>query len=242
MSAAASSDFPQCNFKYQAEPHAPLAAYIEDLLHSNESPRDAQLDEIRAKVAVHTERLSVLDAAIPDMETTLRLMKEERERVSVDLSKLKEVSKPIRRLPEDVMCELFLGCIDEDIMNAKALIDSLDVGRAPPWMLSRICSRWRRVAKSYPKLWSTICLNLDAHRRSDHISCTTGSRLLLGVHLQRSSSNLLNVLVFSRVSGLTFSHSILEVLLPSAYRWKHAFIVLLWSSLKALEPVQGSLD
>lgn len=237
-SDAASIGCPNCGWTFRVNAPEKRGKRVEGLLKSNDPPLESELGEIRAKTAAHTERLSTLDKRIAEMQSTLDRMQAERKWVDAELAELRQVSSPVRRLPGDVLSELFLACIDEEILHKKNIDDSLGIEEAP-WVLSRICSRWRRVAKSYPQLWSTICLDLSTHGDENK----TGTALRLGLQLQRTGSHSLNVWINSDSdSEIASDHYLLQVLLPSAYRWRQAVIVLPWESFTALEPIRGSLE
>lgn len=205
-SIAASSDCSQCRFKYQANAPDSKASYIDGFLRSNECPSDSELAEVRRKVDMHTERLVTLDNMISDTQDTLELMQRERERVSVELSELKNVSHPVRRLSVDVLSDIFLACIEEDLPGRYDPFesDSLDTRRVP-WILTRICSRWRGISALYPRLWSTICLNLDNFDRRSK-QAQVGCMYLLGLHIQRSASHSLQISMKHIDTGEWLSH------------------------------------
>ncbi|KAJ6466428.1 hypothetical protein C8R45DRAFT_488794 [Mycena sanguinolenta] len=56
---------------------------------------------------------------------------------------------PMRRLPQDVLLEIFSSCLPSE---HNALIDPSEA----PLLLGRICRHWRDVAYSAPILWSSI--------------------------------------------------------------------------------------
>lgn len=209
-----------------------------ELLTSNEPPLDPELSEIRSKAAAHVDRLAILDKTIADMQNTVQLMRSEREWVAAELAELRQVSSPVRRLPPEVLSEIFLACINEDIFHKTHLEDSLDARKAP-WVLSRICRRWRGIATSDARLWSTICIDLTKPRQS-----MLGTVLLLGLQLQRTKNRTLNVWIQSDVPAITSDHYLLQILLPTADRWRQAVIVLCWNSFLALGPIHslGSLE
>jgi hypothetical protein len=66
------------------------------------------------------------------------------------------VLHPLRRLPEELLVEIFDYCADEE---AQSWIEH--PGRAPrsPKVLTRmagVCSRWRSIAHSHPRLWRRL--------------------------------------------------------------------------------------
>lgn len=77
-------------------------------------------------------------------------------------SAIHSLNAPWRRLPRDLMEEIFSLCLplQED------QCPSLDHA---PFLLTRVCSSWYRLAQNIPRLWSTIMLT-SAHR--DSLPCT----------------------------------------------------------------------
>ncbi|CAK5266525.1 unnamed protein product [Mycena citricolor] len=62
---------------------------------------------------------------------------------------------PVVRMPDDVIREIFLACMPEDRNCAMRASEA-------PLLLGRVCSAWRSIAYSTPRLWSK--LHVDAPR------------------------------------------------------------------------------
>ncbi|KAG2035715.1 hypothetical protein BDR03DRAFT_961965 [Suillus americanus] len=62
-------------------------------------------------------------------------------------------SSPIRRLPTEILSEIFLYCLPED----EHLVHT---PRQAPMLLTKICRRWREVAMSLPMLWCRLQLEV----------------------------------------------------------------------------------
>ena len=75
------------------------------------------------------------------------------------LSKKKEVTvdlchrilSPLRRLPPEILGEIFLKCKDEASGEPYTTLR-----KQPPSILSQICRSWRQVAINLPRLWDTL--------------------------------------------------------------------------------------
>lgn len=232
---------PQCGFdssvgnRDAAIEKSRRPARIEQLLHSNDAPKQPELAQMRTSINDHTARLSTLDSHIIQLQDALKRLQVEREWISTEITDLKAISHPMRRLSDDIVSEIFLACIEEDLVSKSGIVDSLDV-RGMPWVLTRVCSRWRAIALFFPRLWATISVSLNMKRRHD----ATVIGFLLGLHLQRSGSNALRIWIQSD-SPDTKNHHLLRALLPSSFRWHCAVFVLPWVSFKALLPIQGLL-
>jgi hypothetical protein len=79
---------------------------------------------------------------------------------------------PIRRLPTEILQDIFVWCqashhltdIDTDFVTILRMIR--DMGHGIPWVLTRVCSRWRRiVTMSLPGLWSRVIVECQHARK-----------------------------------------------------------------------------
>jgi len=61
---------------------------------------------------------------------------------------------PIRRVPTDVLCEIFVHClpkIERPAYNSR-------IAKEAPLLLCQVCSKWRRTAIKFPTLWKALVL------------------------------------------------------------------------------------
>lgn len=217
-----------------------LSARIHELLWTNDSPLDYELAQLREIMAAHAERLSALSASheTVGLHQLPKHFKAERKRITREIAQLKKVTSPVRRLPGEVLSEIFLACVDENLLIRECLSDSLNMRRTP-WILTVVCSRWRDVALSFQRLWSTITLQLDKKRDKD-----PDAVFLLNLHLERSGSHPLRIglqiLDTDTVVPEEFEHLIL-LLLPSSPRWNCAVFHLPLSLFHSFPPITSSL-
>lgn len=126
--------------------------------------------------------------------------------------------------------EIFKNCLSEED-------DALDI-RNPPWLLTRVCSRWSNVAVTTSILWCNITLFVHSHSKPlEHI---TAQSSLLNLHLQRSANQPLSLsLDFHKALLKEHECSTLDLLIQQAYRWES---VEFWSlNQTILRKVQTSL-
>ncbi|KAJ7726409.1 hypothetical protein B0H16DRAFT_1780568, partial [Mycena metata] len=64
---------------------------------------------------------------------------------------------PIRRLPTELLRAIFLFTVPPRHELLPATYNGFGT-RVSPWILTRVCSRWRNIALSFPALWQTIVL------------------------------------------------------------------------------------
>ncbi|KAK0237546.1 hypothetical protein EDD85DRAFT_547336 [Armillaria nabsnona] len=126
----------------------------------------------------------------------------------MDIAQYKKALHPIRRLPPEVLSEIFLQRIDENGVEKEAsrFLDatpsrpksSLDPSQCP-WTLSTVCSKCHAISLSFPRLWSNIHLHVRDEKPRKSIRT-------LNLQLHRSGTQALKV---------TFS------IPPSHYRSPH---------------------
>lgn len=242
MNPSSSTDVngcPNCGFHPNAAPAIdlhPPSSRITELLACNDAPRDSELSQIREIREDHARRVPYLEEEILRSTSSLERATRERERVLREIEAYRVVSSPIRRLPADIISEIFLTCRGEDTSNGDPPeVNSVDVTHMP-WVLVQVCSRWRNLGTSESRLWSRISIDLDAavSRRTAEVA------FRLGLHLQRSGTTLLTVFLQSSIR--TVPTGLLPVLLPSSYRWKTAAFVLDRKSLNRMSRIRGSLQ
>ncbi|KAJ6541554.1 hypothetical protein B0H19DRAFT_864171, partial [Mycena capillaripes] len=90
-------------------------------------------------------RILDLDASIAVADDILAKLRSRRKHALEDIHRGKAILSIIRRLPADVLGEIFSYTVP-DAPRRRAIDRS-------PWMLGRVCSRWRAISISLSTLW-----------------------------------------------------------------------------------------
>ncbi|PBK93466.1 hypothetical protein ARMGADRAFT_893044, partial [Armillaria gallica] len=91
---------------------------------------------------------------------------------------------PVRRLPPEILAEIF-GWVLES--NHWPLSLKLNKG---PWFLGRICSQWRHVVNSTPRLWTTFRIVYGMESSAN--CCPIGAVELLKTAISRCGTNTIS--------------------------------------------------
>ncbi|KAJ7165456.1 hypothetical protein C8R43DRAFT_1104111 [Mycena crocata] len=109
-------------------------------------PTQSETKGIQTDLDSLSKELARLDSLIRDL--------------SVQRDKIKEVIgfncaliSPVRRLPDDVLREVFLACLPS---HRNAVMST----REAPLLLCRVCSTWRVLALATPPIWASLHLHL----------------------------------------------------------------------------------
>jgi hypothetical protein len=142
--------------------------------------------------------------------------------------RLKRRSSPLSALPYDILSQVFLLCLPEQVVD---LVDEAGGLPSPQTMsapldLARVCSTWRVVALSVPRLWS--CIHF---RFIPKYSAAQRARVML--FLKRSSSYPLHIrLMLSYDTYHVSSYArrtvefIIDALVAQSFRWENVWFWL----------------
>ncbi|KAJ7162264.1 hypothetical protein C8R46DRAFT_1104046, partial [Mycena filopes] len=108
---------------------------------TNYCPTDDELAEIRALLVEPIIRLKKFDDELAEMQRAIDKLKETRNSLEVFVEAHTALISPARRLPLDLIQEIFIACLPTDrncVMSASEA----------PILLGRICSSWRAISLS----------------------------------------------------------------------------------------------
>ncbi|KAF8905749.1 hypothetical protein CPB84DRAFT_1771105 [Gymnopilus junonius] len=133
------------------------SSLIEDrfakLLENNDTPSQFVAAEINGLLVKPLQKLNGVDQEIGDIKQTLDTLEAECEDLKGSISRYELLRAPIRRLPPDILHEIFYRCLPihrNPIMNCEEA----------PLLLTCICQSWRSIALSSPRLWTRIHIPL----------------------------------------------------------------------------------
>lgn len=152
-----------------------------------------------------------------------------RQRLRQSLIHHESLIAPIRRLPTEILSEIFLALPRDPDIHPFAIWNS-------PVLLTRVCSRWRDVAISTPQLWDTVDLSVDDR------SVRPFTMEFWQTWLSRSGACPLKLKVhFKSFRPIDFHYRAVAKLFSSySHRWWHIHIVAPITT-KPVFPVHGPL-
>ncbi|KAJ6507813.1 hypothetical protein C8R47DRAFT_1099622 [Mycena vitilis] len=197
------------------EPHARNCSFessVEHLLHTNVVPTPQECAQITGHILVQPRKdLALLDAEIQRMQRSLDGLKARREILATDIDAHLALLSPIHRLPDDVLCEIFVSSLPH---THNAIISS----REAPLLLCHVSSGWRNVALNTPRLWSSLHVVIPDHRFFQNIT------YMVEMWLSRSGILPLSISVGVSLSltdsDAASASSLLDVLLAVSHRWE----------------------
>ncbi|KAK0237529.1 hypothetical protein EDD85DRAFT_936534 [Armillaria nabsnona] len=228
--------------KRVADRGSSLEGRLPQLLRSNDAPIDADIKFLKGYIAGKQKLLKELNAHRAALSAAEKLLTTLLSTLKSDIAQYEKAVHPIRRLPPEVLSEIFLQCIDEDGTENEAsrFLDeaplrpksSLDPSQCP-WMLSKVCSKWRAISLSFSRLWSNIHLHVRDKKPRQFIRT-------LNLQLHRSGTHTLKV-AFTVSPFMKDLPPITEVLISSCLRWKTLFLSIPEICMSQIAHIEGSL-
>ncbi|KAJ7631603.1 hypothetical protein DFH06DRAFT_1438742 [Mycena polygramma] len=185
------------------------------LFESNDLPSEPEIQLTRDILVSEETRLRVLDENFALVQSVLVETLDQRRHESREKIRMhKAVISPLRHLPPELLGRIFLLTLP-DLEQEQDRSFRRRMARSP-WVLTRICSRWRKIAISLPSLWTTITL---AHFQDP--GCTSPLDMLK-TELLRSANAPLSIIVppFHEPSLLEELALALTLVLESSARWE----------------------
>ncbi len=117
-------------------------------------PTNADLEAVNSKMSEKTARIEEMQLQVEQAKLELDRLREERAAILGAFSDRERVFSPFRNLPEDVLREVCIACLQENIPE-------LSYGHTPmPYILGQICSGMRHVALTTPVIWAAISVDI----------------------------------------------------------------------------------
>ncbi|KAK0244635.1 hypothetical protein EDD85DRAFT_206630 [Armillaria nabsnona] len=151
--------------------------------------------------------------------------------VMKSLENRKSVYAPVRRLPRDILLEIFHSVCDswwQDAEKDDSTHDSLDMA-GPLWVLGRVCGLWRDILHTSPASWAR-CVWLKTPF-SGH------APEILQAYLEHTGEHPLILVADCYSSGTPEDSEIMSLLVQSSYRWKNVCIRIHVHYMRHLESV-----
>ncbi len=221
---------PECGYAPPEKSIPPTlpSSRFEELSSCNDAPLDSERTALETVVREGKANLSSLPRRIAAVRETLRILLQEQTRTVKHITNAKVLLNPVRRLPADVLIDIFAACLPK----RTDYTDSLDA-KSAPWVLSQVSAFWRQTALASTELWSRIHLKVDLY--ANHALCV----FRLGTVLHRAGMHPLEVNIQGRQD---FSHHpVLAMTLPTSVRWTSLGVIAPLNSFRLFNGISHQL-
>ena len=123
------------------------------LLQNNDIPSESTIREVKESLKAPLIELQEIEVEIQRLCELVETMKIKRKTIQKRIDDHNIILSPVRRLPLDVLHEIFFHCLPT---HRNPIMTSSE----SPLLLTHICSSWRAIALSSPRIWSKIHIPL----------------------------------------------------------------------------------
>lgn len=208
---------------------------VQRLLDTHACPSSVEASQLRQNLSDERCKLLQLDEEIDRLKLTLQTLSIRRDdtQESVDLHVC--VLSPIRRIPGEVLSEIFLEALIHDRRSTSDYSPPVTLNtRKGPWVFGRVCRFWRKTALNLPKMWSDVEIDSEDAREPEH------TLALVARELMRRSKKSPITLSVHPLPGRRLP-KILDSLVPHCHRWKEARFYFPYQYLPKLVSIKGRI-
>ncbi|KAL0574893.1 hypothetical protein V5O48_007065 [Marasmius crinis-equi] len=229
MSPGTISNCPQCGLRVGEVKEKPPSEDFLSLSRSNDPPVSA-VEKIRMEYTETLQTLETLDSHIDQLYASIASFQAKRAPFEAKKRLYTSILHPIRRLPPEILSEIFLICTVTDRRNITfpnedknmRLAGSLNTCRMP-WVLGQVCRNWRLVARSTTGLWTQVELSRMPANLSQERAAWF--EMVLDTQLQRCGERPLTI--FYKIAARQERHlqeQLLSLLCSRSSQWEHVFL------------------
>ncbi|KAJ3570921.1 hypothetical protein NP233_g4091 [Leucocoprinus birnbaumii] len=169
-------------------------------------------------------RLQEVLASISRLQKMHDSLSLEKQRLINLIAKNRAMISPFKRLPVDIVEEIFYHCLPV-AHNAVTSVHE------PPLVLGRVCKTWRQVAYSTPRLWTSIHIVAILSGRSTYLEERDAELGGISAWISRSGALPLSISIFHddplpQWPGQSLEYQIqpyLDTLYSQLHRWKSIY-------------------
>ncbi|KAJ6471905.1 hypothetical protein C8R45DRAFT_1217876 [Mycena sanguinolenta] len=133
------------------------------LLNSNQVPLESELPTVESTFSTIDASLAIIGNEILALDCRIKELNAERDRLYSYRMKNSAILSPIRRLPPEILVEIFSWTTPKSVKrrwsSARSGLRSLPW----PWVLTHINRRWREIIVSTPSLWSHVVVDFRVY-------------------------------------------------------------------------------
>ncbi|KAJ7253514.1 hypothetical protein C8J57DRAFT_625857 [Mycena rebaudengoi] len=185
------------------------------MLNTNAIPNDAECQQIHDFLVDPRKEAAQLAEQIVHMQKVLEDLARKRDDLTEFIDAHLALVSPARRLPDDVVREIFVASLPA---NRNCAISA----KESPLLLCTICQPWRSLALSTPRIWASIHIVAPSSDKTE--------RMINTVHAWLAWSGALPLSISLIMSRSTFpppdTSSLLTALIRYSLRWKRIRFIL----------------
>ncbi|KAJ7454395.1 hypothetical protein FB451DRAFT_1279814 [Mycena latifolia] len=201
-----------------------LASRFERLVVSHDPPLDSEISLARRLVSEAKKELA-------DVKAQIAALSSQQKHLEQYVAEHERIVFSINRLPPEILSLIFLFTLPPP--HDSSLHRYCEPRKISPWLISRVCRRWRDVSLSTPSIWAHPFISQYLRQ----------SRAQLELQLERSGKANLHPQIWGPARSLLTVPAQLAALIRASDRWTSLSLSFDWTLLHGLlAPLKGHVD
>ncbi|PPR02242.1 hypothetical protein CVT24_011491 [Panaeolus cyanescens] len=198
-----------------------MALRYSDVLAGNDPPTDDALGYLKHDLTPLNNELQDIDRSITILKLTLASLTKQKGHMLNFLAAFDAISTPIRRIPDEILEEIFYVCLPTHR-------NPMPITSESPLLLTLVCKKWRKLALGSQRLWSKIHVAVTGGGSFDQLDrwALTLGRIRTWLNLSHNLPLSISMKAtiqregrcITRQQWLRMQHNALLLLLDNAYR------------------------
>jgi hypothetical protein len=199
---------------------------VPDLLSGNYIPTESQTQMICDTISSAQADISQLDGEITRLQAVLDGLAHKRDALRKYTNLHMALVAPIRRLPPEVLSEIFMQCMENNYVYRRL--------NTAPLLVGSVSSRWRTIALSTPRLWASFSLTIrPKYLKTDVV--------LAKAWLARAGTCPLTICLSNKGFYQNAMKPLMDVFLLHCEQWYDIYLSVPLQVLRSLAPAKHRL-
>lgn len=193
-------------------------------LRTNDPPTSEEAAAVRMTMSGSLDKLQIVEQETARLQSRLAVLCREKKDLHAFVEGHKGLLSPVRRLVPEILQEIFYHCLP-------TAHNSVLSTKQSPLLLGQVCSQWRQIAYSTPKLWSSLHIVIPlysrANARLEAISAWLSRSGVLPLSISMSTSGYWGCGCGRRtvtINGRVQPY--IDLIASHAHRWKSIYLRL----------------
>jgi hypothetical protein len=210
-----------------------LVSPVPELLRSDIILSASQERIVRATISAAQSHISQIDDEIARLQKSLENLEHKRDALLAYSKAHIPLVAPVRRLPPEILSEIFIHCVGTNCFDSFTQF-SLPRLDNTPLLLGSICSKWRSISLSTPRLWASFSLTIWPRYLKHDIP-------LAKTWLARAGACPLSIQLSSRGGDQNSMDQLMQVFLLHCEYWYDVWLSLSPAVMSQLSPAKNRL-
>ncbi|KAF7300023.1 F-box domain-containing protein [Mycena kentingensis (nom. inval.)] len=136
--------------------------HVQHLTTTNNPPLDSESQHISTLLVAARRDDAHIQNELAATRARERELVERSTELQHAIHTLAGVLSPVRRFPPEILAEVFVLAADDDENGPERIFGTTNARM--PMALTRVCARWRMVARTTPQLWATLRISVCSSR------------------------------------------------------------------------------